>query len=202
MDEVNVVQLRQKWASECINGGYTTANPKDPVKKTLMLSYNRDSGAIASFKEVPVMIMNRRGDVVQIQLCVNTWAVVVANMGWGTFTKLRSEISKLVEMEAVYNPALGALCFTDTSTSTRLYRGKKKEFAADKPSNDSTFRLIAAYLRDHLKTLEHNPTPGACRMVEYIAPKETWDTRVESARKFFFDKGLRVAIDRQTLTKA
>ena len=202
MDEVNVVQLRQKWASECIAGGYMGPDQREPVKKTLMAAYNRDSGARASFKEVPVMIMNRRGEMVQINLCVSTWAVTVASMGWGTFTKLRSEIPKLVEMAVQLQPTLGVLCFNDTFTSTRQFKGSDKQSAADKPSNDSTIRLVTSYLRDHLKTLEHNPTPGACRTVEYIAPKETWDTRVDSARKYFAAKGIHVSIDRQMLSKA
>ena len=64
------------------------------------------------------------------------------------------------------------------------------------------FALCQAYVREMAKTLEHNPAPGACRTLEYIAPRETWEARTNACASHFQDRGVSFHPGRKILQKA
>ena len=59
---------------------------------------------------------------------------------------------------------------------------------------DEKARLLRAYVRELLTTLNTNPTPGACRKVEYIAPRETWMVRADAAEAHFLRNGVAFSV--------
>ena len=63
-------------------------------------------------------------------------------------------------------------------------------------------RVCSSDVKELCTTLEHNPTPGACRKIEYIAPRETWEERLTACRTHFAARGVPCLVDRFLLQKA
>ena len=55
-------------------------------------------------------------------------------------------------------------------------------------------KMLRAYVRELLTTLESNPTPGAARKIEFIAPRETWHVRATAAEQHFLNNGVAFSV--------
>lgn len=193
LDEINVYNLRQKWHAELACNGYTESSMSVPVMATLLAHFDKDS---AKFSNIEVQVVDRRGRPKSVELCIGTWAVIVPNLGWNTFTKLRAEVPKQPANALHYQAAAPGLLLP----ARKLLQTELKSVADSK--NDEKFRLVVAYIRELVQTLEANPTPGAQRQIEYIAPRQTWDTRVSDLQNHFAAKGVAITVSRETLQRA
>ena len=67
---------------------------------TLLAHYVRPDveGAKGTFRKVSVEIEAANGSKELIDLCIATWAVVIANMGLGTLEKLRADVPRALSL--------------------------------------------------------------------------------------------------------
>ena len=67
------------------------------VVPTLLAHYSRpfNEGSRGTFRKVQVEIEAPNGLKVRVDLCIATWAVVVAGIGLSTFEKLRAKVPEL-----------------------------------------------------------------------------------------------------------
>ena len=197
LDEMNVFELRQAWTTECIAAGYDAFSTNTAATDTLVNAYQERT---KTFDTVPVTITAPDGEKKKIQLCVSVWATVVASMGWGTLKKVRADVPNLLEARrqqaggsALRSAPLRLLLSQEAGTSA----SEEKSISATEE-----FRLCQAYVRELAGTLEHNPAPGACRTMEYIAPRETWEARTKACAAHFQERGVSFCPCRKMLQKA
>jgi hypothetical protein len=197
LDEMNVFDLRQAWTTECITAGYDAYSKNTAATDTLVNAYQAQS---KTFSTVPVTITAPDGQKKKLELCISVWSIVVASMGEGTLRKLRAEVPALLAARS--QEAVG---FAQGSASMRLLLSQEAGTSASQETCTSAteeFRLCQSYVRELAKTLEHNPAPGACRTMEYIAPRETWEARTKACTAHFQERGVSFHPSRQTLQKA
>ena len=173
--EINVFESRQRWSAALVTGGYAASGSnRDPVLNTLVSHYDVKTQA---FKNIEIDVQNNRGISEKVGLCVSTWAVVIANVGKGTMTKLRADAKK-----AACNPGSTSALQARLPLFDQCSKGLQQVH--------EKLSLLRSYVRDLCKTLEHNPVPGACRTVEYLVPRETWETRCQECEAHFAGRGV------------
>ena len=185
LDEVNVTELRQGWQLQLANMGFE-ADQSKAVKQSLFVHYDQSA---KKFRDFNVQVTGRDGLLKQVALCPASWATVVPCEGWGTFTKLRAEVTSEVQKTLSFGRgAAGSESALKVLMPPKflLQEGKALQTTT---SEGEKFKLVKSYVKQLASTLEMNPAPGACRQVEYIAPKETWDVRCKACEDFFAEKG-------------
>ena len=132
LDEVNVRDLRQLWALKCGQEASFHSSSRDAVISTF-IAHSEQGGK--SFLPVSVAIVNRSGDIQKVSLCISSWAVVVANMGNTTMTKIRADIPNILEQQQ---------CRTAVNLLT--YQTKPTSMAGvSKSQGGDTFRLVVSW---------------------------------------------------------
>ena len=201
LDELNVFHLRQKWSVDCAAFGYD-GSCKEPLFKSMESFYDRHR---KKFRKPSVRITSRSGLQKDVDLCIATWAICVANAGWSTFEKARADVTQNRELKSAAAPKDSTKLLLPAK---RLQMAIDDAGAADEASCSSGktatfFRLVKSYVKELATTLEHAPVPGAQRRtIEYVAPRETWEKRAEDCEKHFADHGHHVVVDRRLLKKA
>lgn len=202
LDEINLFHLRQAWAIQVNLAGFGDASrSSDAAKHTILHHYTPPSdGSLkgGSFKNIEVQVEDRCGTQRSVELCVPTWAVCVANLGKSTMEKVRADVPKIHRDSCMDSCRLEL--FGRTKVADRLLGFQNGERSNE--SQGETFRMVVSYVREYCSTLEMNPAPGACRTIEYIAPRETWDDRLKQCLDHFHSKGVRISVGVKTLVKA
>ena len=200
LEEVNLRDLRQIWTADLIMANYNPNITKDAVLNTFIQHFiPNEGGKTAYFKDVTVRIENPDGSKQDVQICIATWAICVANFGKSTLEKTRAEVPRLVKERSIRGTSLAL--FKSGSNQEQLLLGQPSKTSNER--NDSQkFKLVVGYVKDFCSTLEHSPVPGACRLVEYIAPRETWGDRLDQCIAHFKEKEIDLTISRKLFTQA
>ena len=192
LDELNVLHLRQTWAIDCASEGYGASGSKEAMISVLQNRFDQQN---KTFEKCVVRVVRRNGIEENISLCISSWAIVVANVGHSTFTKVRADVSSGRSLQL----SMGA---PSSLPAKRLKLGLEDDKKSGGEKVESTFRMLKSYVRELATTLEHNPAPGAMRQIEYIAPRETWEQRAAACRAKFAEQGIDLAVDRRQLQMA
>jgi len=160
LDESNVEALRTNFLVQLEKG---QCDRTEAIKYTLsdLVTANE------TFSKKKCRVISRRGEWMDVELCPEAWAIIVAGIGYSTWTKWRTEVLKAVRLS--HGSTVATLSFESSSSSSRQIVAERK-----KNPEGEVMRLLNAYVRQLCKTLEHSPVPGAQRTIEYHAPRETW----------------------------
>ena len=190
LNELTLSRARQEFQVEKACNFSESSRLKEAVMPTLLAHYVRPDveGAKGTFRKVSVEIEAANGSKELIDLCIATWAVVIANMGLGTFEKLRADVPKALSLAE--SSSIGPMVLFKGDSVDKV---TKKDELMDVQDQ---WKLVKQWLQQKLTTLEHNPTPGACRQIEYIAPRETWENRRLECEKWFREKGVNLRFAR------